>query len=101
MYWSRAHRHVRIRFEDGSDHFFFRFLITGARRVKLSVAEDRDVGQKRPEYAAIENVHELLQLHLEQGDDAPPVIPRPRLTGSTQPDSSSVPAPSIVMPGAA
>ena len=84
MYWSRAHRHVRIRFEGGSDHFFFRFLITGARRVKLSVAEDRDVGQKRPEYAAIENVHELLQLHLEQGDDAPPILVRAKPgTGKT------------------
>ena len=84
VYWSRAHRHVRIRFEGGSDHFFFRFLITGARRVKLSVAEDRDVGQKRPEYAAIENVHELLQLHLEQGDDAPPILVRAKPgTGKT------------------
>ncbi len=70
--------------EDGTRQGLWVWLLKNFRTKTLLVPEEILIGQSRPEFTAVKDVKELLELMLSQGDDQPPILIRAKAgTGKT------------------
>jgi hypothetical protein len=73
-----------LELEDGTSADLLTWFVSNYKSKELLVPQAILVGQSRPEFTSVENVEELLNLMLEQGDSCPPILIRAKAgTGKT------------------